>query len=73
VVRKMEHPDAADCDDLGSTSLSEAAPMTDDPQDLRRQLEEAHRSRALVYAAFYDDLYARHGPQVAEEVMTAAI
>jgi hypothetical protein len=42
-------------------------------EDLRRQLKEAHMSRALVYAAIYDELCARFGAEVAEEVMTAAI
>ena len=33
--------------------------MKDDPQDLRRQLKEAHMSRGLVYAAIHDELYHR--------------
>ncbi|MDF2780863.1 MAG: hypothetical protein K0S96_667, partial [Geminicoccaceae bacterium] len=28
--------------------------MTSAEQDLRRQLKEAHMSRAMVYAAFYE-------------------
>jgi hypothetical protein len=47
--------------------------MNEDPQDLRRQLKEAHMSRALVYAAIYDELCARFDAEVAEEVMKAAI
>jgi hypothetical protein len=41
--------------------------------DLRRQLKEAHMSRAMVYAAFYDELCKQVGEVRAEEVMTAAI
>jgi hypothetical protein len=47
--------------------------MNEDPQDLRRQLKEAHMSPALVYAAIYDELCARFDAEVAEEVMKAAI
>jgi hypothetical protein len=47
--------------------------MSSEQQDLRRQLKEAHMSRALVYAAFYDALAERCGAEVAEEVMKAAI
>ncbi|MGH6917235.1 MAG: L-2-amino-thiazoline-4-carboxylic acid hydrolase, partial [Geminicoccaceae bacterium] len=47
--------------------------MASEAQDLRRQLKEAHMSRALVYATVYDELYARFGPAVAEDVMTSAI
>ena len=47
--------------------------MNEDVQDLRRQLKDAHMSRALVYAAFYDELCLRFGAEVAEEVMRTAI
>jgi hypothetical protein len=47
--------------------------MASAEQDLRRQLKEPHMSRALVYAAFYDELFARFGAKLAEEVMTTAI
>ena len=47
--------------------------MTSAEQDLRRQLKEAHMSRAMVYAAFFDALTARFGDAVAEEVMKEAI
>jgi L-2-amino-thiazoline-4-carboxylic acid hydrolase len=47
--------------------------MANEEDDLGRQLKEAHMSRALVYAAVYDELCARFGAEVAEEVMTAAI
>ena len=47
--------------------------MAREEQDLRRQLKEAHMSRALVYAAFHDELCARFGAEAAAEVMTAAI
>ena len=47
--------------------------MAREAQDLRRQLKEAHMSRALVYAAVYEELCARFGAEVAEEVMTSAI
>jgi hypothetical protein len=47
--------------------------MADEEADLRRQLKEAHMSRAMVYAAFHDELVARLGAEVAEEVMKAAI
>ena len=47
--------------------------MTDETAELRRQLKEAHMSRAMVYAAFHDELVARFGADVAEEVMKAAI
>ena len=47
--------------------------MTEDPQDLRRQLKEAHMGRAMVYAAIYDELCARFGAGTADEVMKAAI
>jgi predicted ArsR family transcriptional regulator len=47
--------------------------MTSEEQDLRRQLKEAHMSRAMVYAAFYDALAERFGADVAEEVMKKAI
>jgi len=47
--------------------------MADEEADLRRQLKEAHMSRAMVYAAFHGELVARFGADVAEEVMKAAI
>jgi hypothetical protein len=47
--------------------------MAGDEMELRRQIKEAHMSRALVYAAFYDELERRFGEEVAEEVMKAAI
>jgi hypothetical protein len=47
--------------------------MAGDETELRRQIKEAHMSRALVYAAFYDELHRRFGEEVAEEVMKAAI
>jgi len=47
--------------------------MSSEEQDLRRQLKEAHMSRAMVYAAFYDALAERFGADVAEEVMKKAI
>jgi predicted hydrocarbon binding protein len=47
--------------------------MTSAEQDLRRQLKEAHMSRAMVYAAFYEALAERFGADVAEEVMKKAI
>jgi hypothetical protein len=47
--------------------------MAREAQDLRRQLKEAHMSRALVYAAVYEELCARFGAAVAEDVMTSAI
>jgi hypothetical protein len=47
--------------------------MAGDEMELRRQLKEAHMSRGLVYAAFYDELHRRFGEEVAEEVMKAAI
>ena len=47
--------------------------MSSEEQDLRRQLKEAHMSRALVYAAFYEALAERCGGDVAEEVMKKAI
>jgi hypothetical protein len=47
--------------------------MAGEEQDLRRQLKEAHMSRALVYAAVYDELCARFGAEVAAEVLTSAI
>jgi hypothetical protein len=47
--------------------------MADEAADLRRQLKDAHMSRAMVYAAFYDELAARLGESAAEEVMKAAI
>jgi hypothetical protein len=47
--------------------------MTSAEQDLRRQLKEAHMSRAMVYAAFYEALAERFGADVAEEVMKRAI
>jgi hypothetical protein len=47
--------------------------MGGEEQDLRRQLKEAHMSRALVYVAVYDELCARFGAEVAEDVMTSAI
>jgi hypothetical protein len=47
--------------------------MTREEQDLRRQLKEAHMSRALVYAAFYDALVERFDAETAEEVMKRAI
>jgi L-2-amino-thiazoline-4-carboxylic acid hydrolase len=49
------------------------APMADEEAELRRQLKEAHMSRAMIYAAFYDELVARLRESVAEEVMKAAI
>ena len=47
--------------------------MPGEEQDLRRQLKEAHMSRALFYAAFYDALAERFGAETAEEVMKRAI
>ncbi len=47
--------------------------MTSEEQQLRRQLKEAHMSRALVYAAFYDALAERFDAETAEEVMKRAI
>jgi L-2-amino-thiazoline-4-carboxylic acid hydrolase len=47
--------------------------MTSAEQDLRRQLKEAHMSRAMVYAAFYEALAERCGADLAEEVMKQAI
>jgi hypothetical protein len=47
--------------------------MTSEEQELRRQLEEAHMGRALVYAAFYEELSRRFGAETAEEVMKSAI
>jgi hypothetical protein len=47
--------------------------MASEAQDLRRQLKEAHMSRAMIYAAVYDELCARFGAEVAEAVMTTAI
>jgi predicted ArsR family transcriptional regulator len=47
--------------------------MSSEEQDLRRQLKEAHMSRAMVYAVFYDALAERFGADVAEEVMKKAI
>jgi len=47
--------------------------MTAAEQDLRRQLKEAHMSRAMVYASFYEALAERCGAEVAEEVMQEAI
>jgi predicted hydrocarbon binding protein len=47
--------------------------MTSEEQELRRQLKEAHMSRALVYAAFYEALAERFGAETAEEVMKRAI
>ena len=47
--------------------------MTSEAEDLRRQLKEAHMSRALVYAAFYDALAERFDAETAEEVMKRAI
>jgi predicted hydrocarbon binding protein len=47
--------------------------MTAAEQDLRRQLKEAHMSRAMVYAAFYEALAERCGAEVAEAVMKEAI
>jgi hypothetical protein len=47
--------------------------MTDEAAELRRQLKEAHMSRAMAYAAFHDELVARVGSELAEEVMKAAI
>jgi hypothetical protein len=47
--------------------------MTSAEQDLRRQLKEAHMSRAMVYAALYEALAERFGAEVAEEVMKKAI
>jgi hypothetical protein len=41
--------------------------------DLRRQLKEAHMSRAMVYGAFYEALVERFGADLAEEVMKKAI
>jgi hypothetical protein len=51
----------------------EDEPMTAEEQDLRRQLKEAHMSRAMVYAAFYEALAERFDAEVAEEVMKRAI
>ncbi|MDX1540967.1 MAG: L-2-amino-thiazoline-4-carboxylic acid hydrolase [Geminicoccaceae bacterium] len=47
--------------------------MPDETLELRRQLKEAHMSRALVYAAFYDALVKRHGEAEAEAIMKDAI
>jgi hypothetical protein len=47
--------------------------MADETAELRRQLKEAHMGRAMVYAAFHDELVARFGGELAEEVMKAAI
>ncbi len=47
--------------------------MPSEEQELRRQLKEAHMSRALVYAAFYEALAERFGAETAEEVMKRAI
>jgi hypothetical protein len=47
--------------------------MAEDAAELRRQLKEAHMSRALVYAAFYDSLSHKIGPDDAETVMKDAI
>jgi hypothetical protein len=47
--------------------------MSSEEQELRRQLKEAHMSRALVYAAFYEALAERFGAETAEEVMKRAI
>jgi hypothetical protein len=47
--------------------------MASEEKDLRRQLKDAHMSRGMVYAATYEELSARFGATVAEEVMTAAI
>jgi L-2-amino-thiazoline-4-carboxylic acid hydrolase len=47
--------------------------MASEEQDLRQQLKEAHMSRAMVYAAFYDELCARFGAEVAEDTMRSAI
>jgi L-2-amino-thiazoline-4-carboxylic acid hydrolase len=47
--------------------------MAGEEADLRRQLKEAHMSRAMVYAAIYDELVERLGESAAEEVMKAAI
>ena len=47
--------------------------MEEDVAELRRQLKEAHMSRALVYAAFYDSLSDRIGADEAEAVMKDAI
>jgi L-2-amino-thiazoline-4-carboxylic acid hydrolase-like protein len=47
--------------------------MTGEHEDLRRQLKDAHMSRALLYAAFYDALAERFDPETAEEVMKRAI
>ncbi len=47
--------------------------MTSEDDDLRRQLKEAHMSRGLFYAAFYDALAERFDPETAEEVMKRAI
>ena len=41
--------------------------------ELRRQLKEAHMSRALIYAAFYEQLAARIGEDEAEAIMKEAI
>jgi len=47
--------------------------MSSEEADLRRQLKEAHMSRAMVYAAFYEALAERFGADLAEEVMKKAI
>ena len=47
--------------------------MAVEEEDLRRQLKEAHMSRALVYAAFYDELCLRFGAEAAEDAMRSAI
>ena len=47
--------------------------MTDEVAELRRELKEAHMSRALVYAAIYDALVRRFGSDLAEEALKEAI
>jgi L-2-amino-thiazoline-4-carboxylic acid hydrolase len=47
--------------------------MAGEEANLRRELKEAHMSRALVYAAFYEALAERFDPETAEEVMKRAI
>jgi hypothetical protein len=47
--------------------------MASNKQGLRQQLKEVHMSRAMVNAAFYDELSARFGAEVAEDTMRSAI
>ena len=47
--------------------------MSSEEQELRRQLKEAHMSRALIYAAFYDALAERFDAETAEEVWSGIL